>query len=137
MRFVEHQTGTYATVDAPDDHRRIELGLEISFRLLSRAASGELAGHVTADGIARRAPLSGGVARTPGGLRYELQFAGEDGRTFSFLGVKQIALGEVTRGLLAMDGELFDDAGHRYATTTTRFSPRADFAELLASLRWR
>jgi hypothetical protein len=142
VSFRERLSGTYWRLDAPTDERAIVVDLEMNVPhwrafLQSRAAS--LSGHIDADGLASRRPIRGTVAFELLEERrntYAFSFEGDDGRGYELCGQKEWHALAPLEAITLLPASLYDARGDEVARTTLRFNVRADWARLLASVRW-
>lgn len=88
-----------------------------------------LVGAADADGIITIRPLTERV------IRYELQFCGDDGRTYELVGQKDIRWRAPVHSFTFLPAEIVDEEHRRVATCRTRFDLRRDWWSFLRSFR--
>jgi hypothetical protein len=141
FRFAETMSGTYSTLDEPNDHRRFSFSVEArADSILRHLRDGKttMSGTLEADGLADCVPIEGTLTLLPLTkkiIRYEFSFTGDDGRPYRFEGQKDIRFTDLRRSFTTLPGEIVDSVGHTVATADTRFDLKADLLQFLAS--WR
>lgn len=99
----------------------------------------ELHGKVLAPPRARDAAASGTITIRPLGgriIRYELVFAGDDGKHYEIVGQKDISFLRPVSSFTTLPAELRDaDTHRRVGTCLTRFDLRRDWWRFLRSFR--
>lgn len=139
--FDETMSGTMARVDRPDEPVPFSFSVRVHQRSLLghlRGAAADLTGTVEAPGLAACAELRGTLTMRPvlqRVIRYEFEFAGDDGRTYRFAGQKDIRWRDALRTWTTLPGEITDDDGRVVARCDTRFDARADWMQFASSLR--
>jgi len=140
--FDETMAGTLGRVDSPDEH------YPFRFRIAVRADSvldhlrtgrAEITGEVEAPPLTRfSAPLHGELTIRPvlrRMIRYQFDFAGDDGHTYTFTGQKDIRWTDLVRTWTNMPGEIHDERGHLVATCEARFDLKEDWLSFISSFR--
>ena len=97
-----------------------------------------LRGVVHAPPLTDAADIDGTITIRPIGqrvIRYELQFAGDDGKTYEMVGQKDIRLRQLLHTLTFLPAEILDDEHRRIATCRTTFELRRDWWSFLRSFR--
>jgi hypothetical protein len=97
-----------------------------------------LSGHIDAAPIARAAPFEGRMVLRPflgRIIRYELEFAGDDGRRYTLAGQKDIRFRDLARSWTTLPAEIKDDRGAVVATCETRFDAARDILAFVSSFR--
>lgn len=141
FRFAETMSGTFATVDEPDNHRRFSFSVEArADSVLRHLRDGKtsMRGTLEADGLADCVPIEGTLTLAPLTkkiIRYEFSFTGDDGRPYRFEGQKNIRFTDLRNSFTTLPGTIVNAAGDTVATAATRFDLKADLFQFLAS--WR
>jgi hypothetical protein len=134
-------SGSYWLLDAPTEERAVSLTYEAHASDLAefvRTRTWLLAGTIDAEGLAS--------GRVDGTLRfafherrvpYRFAFRGDDGRRYELCGQKEwTGLAPVT-SMTLLPATLLDERGEELARATLRFDLRADWADLMKSIRLR
>lgn len=118
-----------------------------SFEVTAEAAStrGHLQdGKATLHGVVHAPPLTltadleGTITIRPVGqriIRYELQFAGDDGKTYELVGQKDIRWRDPVRSFTFLPAEILDHEHRRIGTCRTTFDLKRDWWSFLRSFR--
>lgn len=142
LQFSESMSGTYERADAPGTRRRFTFHVDARCEDWSRALRGartEITGFVEAEGLAAHAPLRGSMLIHPLGkrvIRYEFDFAADDGARLRFAGQKDISLLHPVRTMTTLPGTIFDAEGRAVAHATVRFALR-DLPSFVLGFRLR
>lgn len=96
-----------------------------------------LQGHVTINGLAKEAPLSGElwIKLLSRVIRYEFSFRDSRARLLSFRGQKDLSLLHPLRTLKTLPGEIRDEHGAQVAQAKLRFRTR-DLPMFVRSFGW-
>jgi hypothetical protein len=120
-----------------------------SFEVTAEAAStrshlqdgkATLRGVVHAPPLAKAAPADGVITIRPVGqriIRYELQFTGDDGKTYELVGQKDIRWRSPLASFTYLPAEILDDEHRRIGVCKTSFDLRRDGWSFLRSFRPR
>ena len=141
FQFAETMAGTVVWDTEP--------GVEHPFSFDVTAAAASTRGHlqdgkaalhgvIHAPPLARAAELAGTITIRPIGqriIRYELQFDGDDGRTYELVGQKDIRWRSLVRSFTFLPAEILDDEHRRIATCEVAFDLRHDWWSFLRSFR--
>ncbi|HTJ43233.1 MAG TPA: hypothetical protein VL463_14105 [Kofleriaceae bacterium] len=98
----------------------------------------EMTGTIEAAPIAKDAPFEGRMILRPflgRIIRYELEFAGDDGRRYTLAGQKDIKLFDLARSWTTLPAEIKDDRGAVVATCETRFDMAREALAFISSFR--
>ena len=136
FRLAETLGGT-ALLNGEKSVVALELSLEApSLGDYLRTGRTHLAGHLTIEGMADKAPFQGELWFHPLQKRidYELSFRGNDGQLLRFNGDKALEVLHPLRALKHLPGHLRDDHGREVAKVKMNFRPR-DLPLLLRSIR--
>lgn len=145
LRFEETMAGTYraATADTEaggGEPRAFSFTVRAHVPRLVQHLFDHLAnleGHVDAEGLATRAPLTGTLLINPvlgRTIAYEFSFTGDDGQTYRFAGRKHVTPLRPVESMTHMEGELTDERGVLVATAQVSFKLR-DLPGFLRSMR--
>ncbi|MBE7448541.1 MAG: hypothetical protein HS111_06545 [Kofleriaceae bacterium] len=134
--FAETMSGTWTRdgVEQPFSFTvTVRSGPLLRYLLRQRA---RMEGTVDAGGLAGGRALRGTLLMRPflgRCIRYEFEFAGDDGRTYRFAGQKDIRWTEPLRTWTELPGEILDEAGRVVGRARTRFDLRRDGVRFLRS----
>src|SRR4051812_42476122 len=141
FQFAETMTGTVEWDAQP--------GIEFPFSFAvtaeatstrSHLADGKatLRGVVNARPLADAADATGTITIRPVGervIRYELSFAGSDGKTYQLVGQKDLSWRAPVHTLTYLPAEILDDKHKRVGACKTTFNVRRDLWRFLRSFR--
>ncbi|MEK6606809.1 MAG: hypothetical protein AABZ30_04030 [Myxococcota bacterium] len=140
--FTETMAGTYtrAGVGGVEGERAVSftctarVGDLVSHLFDGRAT---LDGTVRMEGVATDRALSGHMVIKPlaGFIRYQFDFAGDDGQRYHFAGQKELRVGDLLRTATTLPATVTDEAGAEFARCTVRFDVESDLLKLIASVR--
>lgn len=97
-----------------------------------------LRGIVHAPPLATAAPANGTITIRPLGqgiIRYELQFAGDDGKPYEMIGQKTIQWRAPAWGFTHLPAEILDSDHRRIGACQTKFALKRDFWSFLRSFK--
>jgi hypothetical protein len=97
-----------------------------------------MTGHIEAAPLARDSAFEGRMLLRPflgRVIRYELDFAGDDGRRYQLAGQKDIRLFDLARSWTTLPAEIKDDQGRVVASCETRFDVAKETLAFLSSFR--
>jgi hypothetical protein len=123
---IEHPFSFAVTAEAPSTRRHLSHG------------KATLRGVVHARPLAHGAEATGVITIRPVGeriIRYELSFAGSDGRTYQLVGQKDLRWRAPVRTLTYLPAEILDDQRRRVGACKTTFDLRRDWWSFLRSFR--
>jgi hypothetical protein len=109
-----------------------------STRAHLRDGKATLRGVVHAPPLTQAADAEGVITIRPIGQRsihYHLRFTGDDGKTYEFVGQKDIRLRALVRSFTYLPAEILDPEHHRVGTCETRFDLERDGWSFLRSFR--
>jgi hypothetical protein len=141
FQFAETMTGTVEWDERPGVKH------PFSFEVTAEAASmrsylqngrAALRGVVHAPPLVSAADAEGTITIRPvieRIIRYELEFDGDDGRTYELVGQKDIRWRALVRSFTFLPAEILDDEHHRIATCQVAFDLRHDWWSFLRSFR--
>lgn len=139
--FEETMAGTYARVDAPDDHWPLSFDARVRAPSILRylwSGRAEVSGTLDAEGLATRVPVAGTMLLRPLSRRrigYALRFTADDGHAYEIHGQKRIRLHALLRTLTRLRADIRDPAGGLVATSVLCFDLRTQWWRFLQS--WR
>ena len=134
-------TGSYERVDAPGAPRSMR------FSIRARAGSAlahlrdgrtELEGTLDMEGLAHGVPIEGTLTIRPVRgriIRYEFEFAADDGQRYRFDGQKDIEFTNLRESMTTLRGSVYDASGRAVASAELRFELGTDLVPFLRS--WR
>jgi hypothetical protein len=123
---IQHPFSFEVTAEAESTRRHLQDG-KATLRGVIHAPP--LADAADADGVLTIRPLGERI------IRYELQFAGDDGRTYELVGQKDIRWRAPVHSFTYLPAEILDDEHRRIATCRTRFDLKRDWWSFLRSFR--
>lgn len=133
--FGERLSGAYRELRPGTKDRPLHLELSARSGELGSIMRCPAIGVISADGLARRAEVSGHI-QLGANLVYELGFATDAGRRVRLVGEKRQLRASVYAGFTTLRGWLFDvEQGQRVATVVARFDARGDVLWWLRQLR--
>lgn len=141
FQFAETMAGTIEWDAEPGVKRpfRFEITAEAdSTRQHLRDGKARIQGVVYAPPLADNADAAGTITIRPLGqriIRYELEFVGDDGTPYVFVGQKDIRYLAPLRTFTYLPAEILDGDLRRVATCETRFDLKADWWGFLRSFR--
>ena len=141
FQFAEVMAGTveWATQPGVEHPFSFEVTAEAtSTRDHLRDGKAMLRGVVHAPPLARAADAEGTITIRPVGqriIRYELRFAGEDGKTYELIGQKDIRWRAPVRTFTYLPAEILDDQHRRIGTCRTTFDLKRHGWSFLRSFR--
>ncbi len=96
-----------------------------------------LVGRMHAEGLAEDAVASGKLVVQPlrGRIGYELDFRGDDGERYRFVGHKSPHLLRLRKTMTTLPGEVLDASGCRIGTAMLYFDLKRDLVPFLATFR--
>jgi hypothetical protein len=109
-----------------------------STRTHLRDGKATLHGVVHAPPLAQAADAEGTITIRPLGqriIRYELQFAGNDGKIYELVGQKDIRWRDPIRSFTSLPAEILDQEHRRVGTCQTTFDLKGDWWSFLRSFR--
>ena len=69
-------------------------------------------------------------------VAYQLEFKGDDGKAYRFIGEKQLSLLKLLSTITTLPGEITDEHGARVGTAIVRFDTRRDLLPFLRTFRF-
>jgi hypothetical protein len=139
--FAETMAGTVEWDAQPGIHHpfSIEVTAEApSTREYLQHHKVTLRGVIHAPPLADTADVEGVITIRPIGqrvIRYELSFAGDDGKSYELIGQKDIRLRQLLHSFTYLPAEILDDEHRRVATCKTTFDFRRNGWAFLRSFR--
>lgn len=139
FRFRETMSGTWSPAGSTETRN-------ISFTITARARSWlqhlrdhetEVEGTLQMDGFARAAEVRGSLHINPllgGVIRYQLEFAADDGKTYRLRGQKDVKVTDLVGTMTHLPARIEDGAGALVAEARLKFDPR-DLPSFLGSFR--
>jgi hypothetical protein len=97
----------------------------------------ELLGRLHCEGLAGEVETRGHMEVQPLARRigYDLEFRGDDGRRYRFVGQKTLSVLRLARTMTLLPGEVLDAEGARVGTARLYFDLRRDLLPFLATFR--
>lgn len=139
MEFAEAMSGTWRPAGGVDRALRFDVSVRMDGLLRPfGTATGRLQGVVNADGLARRAPLTGTIEVSPverRRIRYTFDFTGDDGHPYRFDGWKSINWLRPLSTWTTLPATILDRRGAAVGTAITRF-PLRETPGLVRSVRF-
>ncbi|HEU0029043.1 MAG TPA: hypothetical protein VFQ53_00330 [Kofleriaceae bacterium] len=141
FEFAETMSGTIEWDDKPGTKHpfRFEVSAHAgSIRRHLLDGKAILQGTIYAPPIAEGAPAEGVITIRPVGqriIRYELAFAGDDGKHYELVGQKAIRWTSPLRTFTELPAEILDEEHRRVATCQARFDLKRDGLTFLRSFR--
>ena len=138
--FEETMSGTFTRAGHPDQGGALRVKLRASaddVRRYWRDRLVSVEGTLDMEGVADDVPVTGTIEISPFKkrlIRYELDFTGDDGKPYRFVGQKDIRLSDLIGTWTTCNGAVVDGKGIELARGTIRFDLK-DLAPFLAS--WR
>lgn len=137
--FTETMRGTWSPGDGSG--RRV-----LWFRLDADATNAlgylktggmQLDGRLFAEGLASDVATRGSLQVQPLKRRiaYRLEFTGDDGQVYRFVGDKQLSVLRLLSSMTTLPGDITDAHGTRVGTALVRFDARRDLLPFLRTLR--
>lgn len=139
--FRETMSGSYHRLDRPTEDHAIEFTISAHVESLRRFVRDRIArieGEVTMEGLATKRPLSGTLGLKlldEQRLPYEFTFRGDDGKSYSFRGEKDVLIQTLPDSITTLPASVFDADGNEIARAVLRFDLRGDLFEFIKSFR--
>jgi hypothetical protein len=139
--FRETMRGRFFLLSDPLTERKITFSLIAQAAQLRRFALDKtcyIAGHVTADGLATNQSLVGTLKLLlvqEGRLPYRFSFAGDDGRSYAFVGQKEFSLLAPIQTMTELPAAIYDENQAEIARATVHFDIQNDLGQFLRSFR--
>lgn len=136
VRFTETMSGSYHALADAGREKRLRFTLTARGKPLSERFAAD--GTIDAEGLATARPVRGQLLISPirkRTLRYELEFPGDDGRTYSFAGQKDLALLDLRRTMTTLPAKIRDESGKVIGEGVVRFDLGGDLLKFLTSFR--
>jgi hypothetical protein len=135
FHFHETMSGTWTRDGVTRAmHFTVEARAESALRYL-RDRKARLQGEVTIEGLASGRPLSGEITIDPllGRLiRYEFEFASDDGQRYRFVGQKDVTLRDLKASMTTLAAQILGHDGAAVATALLKFDVK-DLRRFLGS----
>ncbi len=141
FRFRETMSGSYLLDADPDHERAMSFSIGVRVHSLARFVvdrRAEIQGEVYLEGFAAHRALRGTLVIDPligKKLVYEFGFTGDDGKSYRFVGQKDVEHLRPLHTMTMLPGELADDVGRRVGSARLRFDARSDLPKFLRSFR--
>jgi len=97
----------------------------------------ELGGKLHAEGLAEEVPTRGHMEVQPLSRRigYELEFRGDDGERYRFVGQKTLRFSRILKTMTLLPGEVLGADGRRIGTARLHFDLKNDLIPFLGTFR--
>ena len=141
FQFAETMTGTVEWDKEPGVRHPFSFDVIVeaaSIRVHLRDGKATLHGTVHAPPLTRAADAEGTITIRPVGqriIRYELQFAGDDGNLYELVGQKDIRWRDLTHSFTYLPAEILDGEHRRIGACQTTFNLKRDGWNFLRSFR--
>ena len=141
FEFSETMAGTFELDASPGTRHPLRFDIQIhapSAREHLKTGRANVTGVVHASPLAQAADAEGTILIRPLGqrvIRYEIGFAGDDGKHYELVGQKDIQLRHLVTSWTTLPMEILDEDHRRVATCLTRFDYRKDWWSFLRSFR--
>lgn len=137
--FTETMRGTWTPLDG-SGRRTMWFEAEAdatSALAYARRGRLEMVGKLHAEGLAEEVPTRGILEVQPFSRRigYELDFKGDDGERYRFVGQKDLSLLRLAKSMTTLQGEVLAADGRRLGTARLHFDLRRDLLPFLATFR--
>ena len=138
--FEETMTGTFTRTGKPDQGGALRVNLRARSEDVRKYWKDRLVaveGTIDMEHLADDVPVTGTIEISPFKkkiIRYELDFTGDDGRPYRYLGQKDIRFSDLVGTWTTCNGAIVDAKGEEIARGTVRFDLK-DLAPFVAS--WR
>jgi len=103
----------------------------------ARRGTLKLSGKMHAEGLADEVPTAGHMEVQPLSRRigYELEFRGDDGQLYRFVGEKTLRLTRLVFSMTTLPGDVLASDGRRVGTARLHFDLRNDILPFLTTFR--
>lgn len=137
--FTETMRGTWTPLDG-SGRRTMWFRAEAdatSALAYARRGTLEMVGKLHAEGLADEVPTRGVLEIQPLSRRigYELEFKGDDGLSYRFVGQKNLKLTKLAESMTTLHGEVLASDGRRLGTARLHFDLRNDLVPFLGTFR--
>lgn len=137
--FTETMRGTWTPLDGSGRRTMWFRAEADATSALDYARRGrlELSGKMHAEGLADEVPTRGFMEVQPLSRRigYELEFRGDDGESYRFVGQKTLKLARLVTSMTTLPGEVLAADGRLVGTARLHFDLKNDLVPFLATFR--